>query len=34
MVFEANQISGVALYDWKYYIHYFDLYQKYIYIYM
>jgi hypothetical protein len=26
MVFEANQLSGVALYDWKYYIHYFDLY--------
>ena len=28
MVFESNQLHGVAIYDWPQYISYFDLYGK------
>ena len=28
MVFEANQMHGVAIYDWKQYIAYFNLYEQ------
>jgi Cys-tRNA synthase (O-phospho-L-seryl-tRNA:Cys-tRNA synthase) len=28
MVFEANQMHGVAIYDWKQYITYFNLYEQ------